>query len=294
MERKDMTILVVGATGRQGGAAAKHLKRDGWKVRAMTRNPDSQQAQWLKASGCEVVKANLDNRPQLDVAVKGCYGVFSLQNHWEKDVDEVGQGRRMILAAREAGVKHFVQHSVAAADRSVGLKPFDNKWQIEEYVRDRGLPATVLRPVYLMECLTDKALTPPANWGALKQVLGDSTKLQLIAADDVGAFAALVFREPETYLGASLELAGDELTYPEMVAAHQAALRSKPSSYPMAMTMVKMYSKEAFKMFEWFRESRFQADIPTLRKLYPGLKTLNAFFNGMRGATGQFAVVKPE
>ena len=41
--------------------------------------------------------------------------------------------------------------------------------------------------------------------------------LQVIAVDDIGAFAALAFENPQEYIGLSLEIAGDELTEPQMV-----------------------------------------------------------------------------
>ena len=40
-------ILVFGATGNIGGAAARELLARGWAVRAVTRNPQSEKAQVL-------------------------------------------------------------------------------------------------------------------------------------------------------------------------------------------------------------------------------------------------------
>ena len=51
------TIVVAGATGRQGGAVARALLEAGWGVRALTRSPDSQAARELAATGAEVVHA---------------------------------------------------------------------------------------------------------------------------------------------------------------------------------------------------------------------------------------------
>jgi len=37
MSHENETIVVLGATGQQGGATARALRRDGWKVRAPVR-----------------------------------------------------------------------------------------------------------------------------------------------------------------------------------------------------------------------------------------------------------------
>ena len=45
------TIVVVGATGRQGGQVVRHLVRDGWLVRAMTRKPESKKSPGAQGPG---------------------------------------------------------------------------------------------------------------------------------------------------------------------------------------------------------------------------------------------------
>ncbi|HON09927.1 MAG TPA: NmrA family NAD(P)-binding protein, partial [Chitinispirillaceae bacterium] len=87
METADKIILVTGATGKQGGAVVKHLLADGWKVRALTRHPDHAEARALKDSGVEVVKGDFDVPSTLDEALKGVYGVFSVQQPLDNGVD---------------------------------------------------------------------------------------------------------------------------------------------------------------------------------------------------------------
>src|SRR4030095_10269869 len=75
-------IAVTGATGQQGGAVARKLLEDGWKVRALTRDLDKPAAQELQALGAEIVPGDMDDRSQLDSAFQGAHGVFSVQNFW--------------------------------------------------------------------------------------------------------------------------------------------------------------------------------------------------------------------
>ena len=105
------TIAVTGATGQQGGAVARKLLADGWKVRALTRDLNKPAAQELKALGAEIVPGDLDDRAQLDAAFKGAYGVFSVQNFWLPTVGfegEIRQGKNVAEAAKAAGVHHLV------------------------------------------------------------------------------------------------------------------------------------------------------------------------------------------
>src|SRR5262245_45251685 len=130
-------IAVTGATGQQGGAVARKLLADGWKVRALTRDVDKPAAQELKSLGAEILPGDMDNMSELDAAFKGVYGVFSVQNFWLPNVGftgEVEQGKAAADAAKRAGVKHLVYSSVGAAQRGMGQKHFESKWIIEQYI----------------------------------------------------------------------------------------------------------------------------------------------------------------
>ena len=71
------TILVIGATGAQGGSVAKHLLSTGkFRVKALTRNPNSNKATWLKEAGAEVVQGNLNDLKSLETVMQGCDGVL--------------------------------------------------------------------------------------------------------------------------------------------------------------------------------------------------------------------------
>jgi len=48
---RERVVLVCGSTGRQGGAVARRLLREGWEVRALTRHPDGAAALELARAG---------------------------------------------------------------------------------------------------------------------------------------------------------------------------------------------------------------------------------------------------
>ena len=266
-------IAVTGATGQQGGAVARKLLVDGWQVRALTRDVNKPAAQELKALGAELFAGDLDNRAELDAAFKGVYGVFSVQNFWLPNVGfdgEVKQGKLVADAAKAAGVKHLVYSSVGSAHRGMGQKHFESKWIIEQYIQKLGVPYTILRPVAFMDNY---------NWSRAYILSGtfsgNGTRpdkaTQIIAVEDIGVFAALAFANLKEYLSKTLELAGDELTEPQL-----AEMFTKVIGRPVTLTAPTggwgNASEEEMKAaYEFFNGEAYNADIAALRKLHPGL-----------------------
>src|ERR1700687_4081695 len=152
MTNSDKTVLIAGATGRQGGALIRHLRPKGWKLRALTRKTDSYASQELARQGVELVQGDLEDPGSLERAARGVYGIYSVQDYWAVGARrEVVQGKNLADAAKKAGVQHFVYGSVGGAERNSGIPHWESKWEIEKYIRQLGLPATILRPVSFME-----------------------------------------------------------------------------------------------------------------------------------------------
>src|SRR5688500_1717530 len=174
-DRQDVerVVLVVGATGKQGGAVARSLLDRGFHVRALTRDPHKPEAQALDEQGAEVVQGDMDDRSAMDRALEGAYGVFSMQNFWETGYDrEVQQGKTVADAAKAASVEHFVYSSVGSAHRQTGIPHFESKAEVEEHVREIGLPYTILRPVFFMQ-----------NWEMMREMVLGGTLAQPLDPD---------------------------------------------------------------------------------------------------------------
>ncbi len=273
MKPDNPLIAVQGAAGQQGSAVARHLLAAGWKVRALTRDVDKPAAQALKALGAEVVSADNDDRASLDAAFKGAYGVFAVQNFWLPNVGyegEVRQGKAAADAAKAAGVKHFVYSSVGAAHRGMGQAHFTSKYEIEQYIQALGLPYTILRPVAFMENYNWSR--PQITNGTFSGIgLRPGKTTQLVAVDDIGAFTALAFDQPETFLGQTIELAGDELTEPQIAETFARIIGRPVAVVPRQMPAGAAPSEEMVAMYNFFNATGYDADIPALRKVYPKL-----------------------
>src|SRR5215472_10789498 len=270
MENTDKTVLVTGATGRQGGAVIRHMLHKGWKLRALTRSPNAPAAQELTRQGVEVVQGDLEDAASLERAARGTYGVFSVQDFWSVGAKrEVQQGKNLADAAKKAGVEHFVYSSVGGAERNSRIDHWESKWEIENYIRKLGLRATMLRPAAFME----NYYIDQVEIGILKGKLMDPVRgdkpYQTIASDDIGAFAALAFERPNEFIGTELEIAGSELTNRQAAEVFSRVLGKPVKFQRLPMPMVRFFlGKEFYQMFRWFNESGFQANIPELRRKY--------------------------
>lgn len=284
----DKVIAVTGATGQQGGAVARKLLADGWNIRALTRDMDKPAAQELASLGAELVAGDMENRAELDAAFNGAYGVFSVQNFWLPNVGfegEIRQGEHVADAARGAGVQHLVYSSVGAAHRGMGQKHFESKWIIEQHIHSLGIPYTILRPAAFFENFNwERAAILNGTFNALG--LQPEKQRQLIAVEDIGVFVALAFANPDQYTGKIIELAGDALTESQL-----AETFAKVIGRPVELTVPgggnrRRTDEEMAAMFKFFTGEAYSADIPALRKLHPGLLTLEQYLrkNGWENA----------
>lgn len=260
----DRIVLVTGATGKQGGATLHHLARaGGFALRAMTRKPDAEAARALAALGAEVVQGDLDDAASLERALAGAWGVFAVQNTWEAGVErEEEQGKRLAELARRAGVQHYVYTSVGSAHLATGIPHFDNKARIEATVRGLKFPShVILRPVFFMENL----LSPGFLQGdRLVTALRPTTRLQMIAADDIGRFAARAFVDADRFSGVEAELAGDAPTMVDAAEAVSGIIGRKIAYEPIPIGVVRENSEDFAIMLEWFERVGYSADIPAL------------------------------
>jgi uncharacterized protein YbjT (DUF2867 family) len=261
----DRTILITGVTGSQGGAVARALQGAGFRLRGLTRKPDSDRALALARQGTEIVRGDLDDESSLRRALAGVWGVFGVQNTWEAGVEkEEVQGKRLARLAREAGVQHYVYTSVGSAHKQTGIPHFENKWRIEETVRGLDFPShVIIRPVFFMENL----LAPFTLSGdTLSSGVDPGTKLQMIAVDDIGWFGARAFTDAAALNRREIDLAGDEVTMPDAAATLTQAL-GRPIRFVMTpMEQVRQYSEDVALMFEWFNRVGYSADIAGLER----------------------------
>ncbi|WP_261985782.1 NmrA/HSCARG family protein [Microbispora sp. CSR-4] len=278
-------VLVVGATGRQGGAAARRLLARGRNVRALVRDPGGSAAKALEESGAELLVGDLDDEESLRRAMRGVDGVFLALTMMQGPTITVegaaAEERRGLTGARlaaEIRTGHLVYSSVPGTDHQSGIPHIESKARIEREIHELGLPATILRPVSFMENFSTYN-RPSLEDGTLvvRLPMDPGTPMQLISVEDIGVFAALAFERPGQYLGRTVDLGADEPT-PSEIAATFGRVCGLPARFERTpIEHVRAFDPWVARMFEFFEEHPAQVDLPALRAEHPGLMTLETW-----------------
>ncbi len=228
------TIVVTGATGRQGSAVTRHLLEAGWRVRALTRNPKRSKALALADLGAELVQGDMGDRASLQVAFQGAYGIYSVQNPMISGLEaEVRQGKLVAEVAKQAGIKHLVYGSAGLGVKGTGIGSWESKLVIEEHMKALDIPLTILRPMAFMELMTDKAFYPAVStWHVMPKLMGPSKKVAWLCTDDLGAIASKAFAEPQRFIGKDLKLASDVQSIDECRSIYRSVMGKAPGGSP--------------------------------------------------------------
>jgi uncharacterized protein YbjT (DUF2867 family) len=279
-------VLVIGATGQQGGAAVYELLERGRTVHALVRDPDRPGARLLREAGAELVTGDLDDPSSLRAAMSSVHGVFlvlTMMTGPRVTLDGVAaeerRGRTVADIAQETGIGHLVYSSSSGADLHTKIPHVESKGRIEKHIRTLGLPATVLRPAFFMENFT--SLTRPVLAGGelvVSLALRPETRLPLIATRDIGAFAAIAFDQPERFLGRDVEIAGDDLTVSAIAETFGRAGDGPARFQQVPIEQLRAFDEEVAKMFTWLDNRAVEEpDFSTLREHHPGLMTLETW-----------------
>ena len=264
-------ILVVGASGRVGGAAVRHLLEAGFEVRALVRGAGK--GEDLRALGAEVSVGDVTRPGTLAPALEGCAGAFSaLSSTTDRQAREVEyRGNvNLLSAAREASVGRFVYSSALLADhplaREVGT--FREKARFEEVLLGAGdVSATILRPAMFMETLL-MALSGPVAF-----VMGRQRhRVRWISAGDVARAAV---RALERDILGRHELAGPDAATFDEAYRRLSAVRGKrifvlhpPLSAARLAGRVSPAVDELAAMFALFDDAGYATDPAPLRDVF--------------------------
>jgi uncharacterized protein YbjT (DUF2867 family) len=197
-------ILVTGAAGKTGRTVIQSLVAKGEAVRALVHRPA--QVRLVEEIGArEVVVGDMRLQATMDQAAQGIRAIYHICPNVSPD--EVTIGQVAIMAARSAGVEHFVYHSVLHPQ--VEAMPHHwRKLRVEEQLFESGLSYTILQPAAYMQNVL-------AHWdqimeqGVYPVPYAVETRLGMVDLEDVAEAAAAVLVEPG-HAGAIYELAGAE------------------------------------------------------------------------------------
>ena len=206
-------ILVTGAAGKTGRAVIRALSARGLEVRALVHRP-AQAAAVVAAGAQQVVAGDMRDRTDMDQAMQGVRAVYHVCPNVSPH--EVEMGQVALRAAREAGVEHFVYHSVLHP-QTEAMPHHWQKLRTEELLFEAGLPYTILQPAAYMQNVL-------AYWdqivrqGIYAVPYATQTRLGIVDLEDSAEAAAIVLTEGG-HAGATYELAGPDVLSPPEIAA---------------------------------------------------------------------------
>jgi uncharacterized protein YbjT (DUF2867 family) len=243
-------IAVLGSTGSQGSGLVSSILADpdgGFAARAVTRDPGKDKAKAMAAKGAEVVKGDLDDIESLKKAFAGAYGVYAVTNFWEhfSGEKEVGQAKNIADAARAAGVKHIIWSTLEdtrklmkADDTRMPMLQgkyrvphFDAKADADTYFK--GLPVTFLMVSFYWDNLYLFNLAPKKDDKGVYSwafPMGDA-KLAGIAKEDIGRASYGIFKAGSQYIGKTVAIAGEHLSFHDMSEKLSKGLGISPVQY---------------------------------------------------------------
>lgn len=234
-------ILVVGATGRLGGAITLALLAQGRSVRILLpeNSPSARlapqgmatAAETLIAAGAQPVSGDLKQRASLDAACAGVETVLTTATAalrgGEDNFDSVDRRglQSLIDAAAAAGVRRFIFTSAARSDPNHPHPLFRAKGQTEAALRASGLDYTILKPGVFMETWLGRVIGAPLQAGQPVTLVGEGkTKIDFVSADDVLAYAVAAVDHPAAR-NAEIRIGGPaSASYSEAVEAAGRAL----------------------------------------------------------------------
>lgn len=267
----------------------------------MTRDPGSTAAQALAARGVNVVKGDFNDRTSLDAAMAGVAGVFSVQvgSHPGDPEAEVVTGKALIEAAGRAGVDTVVHTSVARAGDQENFVGWDegrweplywnNKSAVIDMVKSQGFRHwVILKPAMIMEDIlppqADLQFPSLRERGRFETAIAADAGIDWIAADDIGAFAAAAFADPERFHGHEIDLAAETFTLPE-VAAKMADAAGKPVTavtYSSEEKLAQGHDPMHFAHEVWNNVEGYKVDLDAVRSWGVPLTSLDKFIEQNR------------
>ncbi|KAF2667899.1 NAD(P)-binding protein [Microthyrium microscopicum] len=277
------SILITGATGRQGGSLIKTLlaspESSNFTLIALTRNAQSSTAVKLKEKGVTILQGDLSDVPAIfkspEITSQKLWGVFSVQNpgiRASATIVERQQGKALIDCAVKAGVQFFIYASVdrggtQSAHTPTPVAQFSSKHDIEQHLMSHtgAMKYVILRPTTFMENLTPDI--KGTTWSSAYKHIMKTKPIHLISTHDIGRVAGTIFLDPEKYANTAISLVGDKLTF----AQADAIFKEKTGTNMKVMgivpfSLVMLGLSELRTMFKWFPANPEGLDVGRCRE----------------------------
>lgn len=245
---KKLPVLVTGAAGFVGIHTCRELSRNGWKVRAMVRDP-ARAAMKLGQLPIEFRVGDIRDAGELRSALSGCGAVVHLAAiAIERKGETYAQSNtaateRLISAARAENVQRIIFMSQNGADAASRYAFLRSKGVAQDSVRSSGLRWTILRPSVIFGP-EDEFVNVLGRLIRLSPQFfplpgGGAARFQPIGVDDVARVIRLSLEKKDT-VGKMYDLGGSvPLTLREMTERILSAMGTTRTLVPVPIPMLK-------------------------------------------------------
>ena len=222
-------VFVCGATGAQGGAVARHLRKANIPVHTLARDPSSPKAKKLKNIGVTIFPGSYEDEDALKAALKDTKSAFlnfMLNLDPDDPHNELAQVDAVLAAAKEAGVEHIVYTSAFGVDEKAPLPPgldpeglgamfMKTKAEAVGKVIDAGFKSyTILRPAKFMSDFIGAG----AVWfggltttGVFETAFQEGVGVEFVDMEDIGAFGAAALTNRERFAGKKVDVFSEKV-----------------------------------------------------------------------------------
>lgn len=265
------SILVIGATGKQGNAVVKQLLKNNWKVRAFTRNKNNEKLTSINDSNLEIFEGDLSSQESLTEAMNGQYGVYSVQPIIVDDVEEeLRQGKMIIHTAEQQDIQHVVYSTAGGVNRDRTGPHFEALADIENELKASSLNYTIIKPSFFMDNFL-RITTVENGEISIPEFIDRDVKFAMISSIDIAKFAVNIFVSRKDYNHQAIEIASDELTLKEVVKAF-ATVTGKP-------TEIKGTFSSGTAERGWLEEKGYVVDFNQMDRINPTRLTLEQWIS---------------
>lgn len=239
--REIPTVFVVGGTGAQGIPVIRGLVKDGaYKVRFLTRNPNSARAKQLAALGnVEALEGTFASEADLRRGFRGAqYAFINIDGFNAGEKTETFWAMRSYELALEEGVKFFVYGNLDFVYKKSGYDPkfrtghYDGKGRIGEWILQQnkdlnnskrmGAALFTTGPYISMAIGAFTPMSPTVEGGVVtwRVPLGNGAVCH-VDLEDCEYYVRWLFDHQERANGMDLEVAIDMIAYDDLAKAFE-------------------------------------------------------------------------
>ncbi len=215
-----MKVFVTGGSGHVGESMLRLLSEAGHESRALSRDPESVRPRLTAIPGVYPVMGDITSNPidqmaslmAKQQAVVHLVGIIIEKGTPGFEAVHVEGTRRVVEAAKQAGVRRFVHMSALGTRENAVARYHRTKFAAEQIVRESGLDWTIFRPSIIYG-EKDEFLNTFAGIARLAPALpiigSGRGKLQPIWVEDVARCFTKALELPET-IGRTFDMGGDQ------------------------------------------------------------------------------------